>query len=118
MRRRLLALIPLVTFDVINAYHYYLHMIKSYADKTTEQLANGEVPRRVPKQVAQRALVRLVQLDSAVELLDLRFPQSNRLEKLHGDRKGQHSIRINDQWRICFNFNNGDAYNVAFTDYH
>ena len=107
-----------MTLVVINVLRYYLHVIKSYADKATEQLANGEVPRRVPKQVAQRALMRLVQLDNAVELLDLRFPQSNRLEKLHRDRKGQHSIRINDQWRICFNFNNGDAYNVEFTDYH
>jgi len=62
--------------------------------------------------------MRLVQLDNAVELIDLRFPQSNRLEKLHRERKGQHSVRVNDQWRICFKFRNGDAYEVELTDYH
>jgi len=93
-------------------------MIKSYANKVTEQIANGEIPKRIPKQVIQRALARLVQIDNAVELMDLRFPQSNKMEKLLGDRKGQHSIRINSQWRICFTFKNGDAYKVEFTDYH
>jgi len=93
-------------------------MIKSYADKVTGQIANGETPRRIPKQVVERALMRLVQLDNAVELIDLRFPQSNRLEKLHRERKGQHSVRVNDQWRICFKFRNGDAYEVELTDYH
>jgi len=93
-------------------------MIKSYANKVTEQIANGETPGRIPKQVVERALMRLVQLDNAVELMDLRFPQSNRLEKLHRERKGQHSVRVNDQWRICFKFRNGDAYEVEFTDYH
>jgi len=62
--------------------------------------------------------MRLVQLDNAVELMDLRFPQSNRLEKLLGNRKGQHSIRVNEQWRICFKLENGDAYDVEFADYH
>lgn len=62
--------------------------------------------------------MRLIQLDNAVELKDLRFPQSNRLEKLHRDRRRQHSIRVSDQWRICFKFRNGDAYDVEFTDYH
>lgn len=93
-------------------------MIQSDADKTTEQIANGDIPRRISNQIVKRALKRLVQLDNAVELKDLRFPQSNRLEKLHKDREGQHSIRINDQWRICFRFESGDAYEVEFTDYH
>ncbi len=93
-------------------------MIKSYANKVTEQIANGETPKRIPKQVVQRALMRLVQLDNAVELMDLRFPQSNSLEKLLGNRKGQHSIRVNEQWRICFKLENGDAYDVEFADYH
>ncbi len=101
-----------------NAWRYYLYMIKSYANNVTEQIAKGNAPRRIPHQVTQRTLMRLVQLDNASELKDLRLPQSNRLEKLHRDRKGQHSIRINDQWRICFVFKNGDAYNVEFTDYH
>lgn len=93
-------------------------MIETYANKVTEQLANGESPRRIPSQVAQRALMRLVQIDNAVALEDLRFPQSNRLEKLRGNREGQYSIRVNQQWRICFNFENGNAYNVEFCDYH
>jgi proteic killer suppression protein len=93
-------------------------MIKSYADKITEQIANGDIPKRISSQIVNRALKRLVQIDNAVELNDLRFPQSNRLEKLHRERKGQHSIRINDQWRICFEFKNGNAYKVGFTDYH
>ena len=93
-------------------------MIKSYANKVTEQIANGKTPRRIPRQVVQRALMRLIQLDNAVELKDLRFPQSNRLEKLYRDRRGQHSIRVNDQWRICFKFRSGAAYDVEFTDYH
>ena len=93
-------------------------MIQSYADKTTEQIANGDIPRRISNQIVKCALKRLVQLDNAVELKDLRFPQSNRLEKLHKDREGQHSIRINDQWRICFRFESGYAYEVEFTDYH
>ena len=62
--------------------------------------------------------MRLVQLDAATDLRDLRFPQSNRLERLRGDRKGQHSIRVSDQWRICFKFEGGNAYDVEFTDYH
>jgi len=62
--------------------------------------------------------MRLVQLDSAVRLSDLRLPPSNRLEALRGDRAGQWSIRINDQWRVCFRFQNGDAFEVEITDYH
>jgi proteic killer suppression protein len=93
-------------------------MIKTYADKTTEQIANGETPRRVHKQVAQKALMRLVQIDNAVTLDDLKLPQSNCLEKLRGDREGQYSIRVNKQWRICFNFENGNATDVEFCDYH
>ena len=62
--------------------------------------------------------MRLIQLDNAVELKDLRFPQSNLLEKLYRDRRGQYSIRVSDQWRICFKFRSGDAYDFEFTDYH
>ncbi len=62
--------------------------------------------------------MRLIQLDNAVELKDLRFPQSNRLEKLYRDRRGQHSIRVNDQWRICFTWKGQDAHEVAIVDYH
>jgi plasmid maintenance system killer protein len=71
-----------------------MHMIKSYADKVTKQLANGEVPKRVPKQVAQRTLMRLVQLDNAVELFDLRFPQSNRLGNYTEIAKGSTALGL------------------------
>lgn len=93
-------------------------MIKTFANKVTEQIANGEIPRRVEKQLAQKTLMRLVQLDNAIALKDLRVPPSNRLEKLTGDRDGQYSIRVNNQWRVCFNFENGDAYDVELADYH
>ena len=93
-------------------------MIKSYASKVTEQIANGKTPKRVAKQLAQKTLMRLVQLDNAIALKDLRIPPSNHLEKLTGDRSGQYSIRVNNQWRVCFKFKNGDAYDVELVDYH
>lgn len=93
-------------------------MIKSYANKQTEQVATGKFFKRLPSNIKTRALMRLVQLDNAHDLDDLRLPPSNQLEKLSGDRKGQHSIRINKQWRVCFKFKNGDAFNVEITDYH
>ena len=93
-------------------------MIKSYANKLTEKVAAGEFSKKLPSSIRTRALMRLVQLDNAHDLDDLRLPSSNQLEKLGGDRKGQHSIRINKQWRVCFKFKNGDAFNVETTDYH
>lgn len=92
-------------------------MIKSFRSRETEQLhARERVQRFRPfERVAQR---KLRQLDIAVELRDLRSPPGNHLEALHGDRKGQHSIRINDQWRICFAWRDGDAYEVEIADYH
>jgi len=74
--------------------------------------------RRWSLQVQRAALKKLLILDAAEELVDLRVPPGNRLEKLHGDRKGQHSIRVNDQWRICFQWRAGDAYEVEIVDYH
>ena len=92
-------------------------MIKSFRSKETELLHRRHSVRRwrAIERVAQR---KLRQLDAAVELRDLAAPPGNRLEALHGDRQGQHSIRINDQWRICFVWREGDAYNVEIVDYH
>ncbi len=93
-------------------------MIKSYANKLTEKIANGEQPRRIAVGLLIKTQMRLVQIDNATVLDDLRLPASNRLEKLSGDRQGQYSIRVNQQWRICFKFRSGHAYDVALVDYH
>lgn len=93
-------------------------MIRSFADKETEQLAREGHSRRIPADIQARAMQRIGQLASAVSLDDLRFPPSNRLERLRGNRAGQWSIRINDQWRLCFRFENGDAFDVEIVDYH
>jgi len=92
-------------------------VIKSFRSKDTERLHTREPVKRfrAVERVAQR---RLRQLDSAAELRDLASPPDNHLEALKGDRAGQHSIRINDQWRICFVWRDGDAYDVEIVDYH
>ncbi len=77
-----------------------------------------QISRRLPHNIQQRAYQKLVMLDAALALDDLRVPPGNRLEALRGDRAGQHSIRINQQWRICFTWQDGDAYDVEITDYH
>jgi len=71
-----------------------------------------------PADLVRRAETKIAQIDAAIRLDDLRVPPSNRLEKLSGNRKGQYSVRINDQWRICFNWHDGDAYDVEIVDYH
>lgn len=93
-------------------------MIKSFADADTESLFRRERPRGIPNQIHRVALRKLVMLHAAESLSDLRAPPGNRLEKLSGDRQGQHSIRINEQFRICFEWRDGDAYSVEITDYH
>ena len=93
-------------------------MIKSFRDRKTQQLHRGEVPRGVPRNVLERAVRKLFLLDTVTRLEDLRVPPGNRLEALTGDRAGQHSIRINDQWRICFIWKDGDAHDVEACDYH
>lgn len=92
-------------------------MIKSFADGRTEKVWNGE-RTRLPSDILRRAERKLVQIDSAAELSDLRAPPGNRLEQLSGDREGQHSIRINDQWRICFRWSDDGVYDVEIVDYH
>ncbi len=93
-------------------------MIVSFANKETERLFAAGKSRKLPPEILQRAIMRLTQLDSAREVTDLLLPPSNRLEALSGTRSGQWSIRINDQWRICFSFANGEATVVEITDYH
>ncbi len=93
-------------------------MIKSFRDAEAEKIFRREFSRKLPGDIQAVALRKLRMLSNAVTLADLRIPPANRLEKLSGDRDGQHSIRINDQWRICFEWREGSAYNVEITDYH
>ena len=93
-------------------------MIKNFTCKDTERLFERETTRKWTQGIRKVASRKLRMLDAAVNLKDLLIPPGNRPEKLTGDRKGQHSIRINRQWRICFKWKNGDAYNVEITDYH
>jgi proteic killer suppression protein len=93
-------------------------MIRSFKCKETEDIWNGQVSRRFPREIQDRALRKLRQLDAANSLDDLRNPPGNRLEALKAARAGQMSIRINDQWRICFVWVDGDANAVEIVDYH
>ena len=93
-------------------------MIVSFTDKRTEQVYSGKCPKGFPQDLYKRSVVKLDQLQSASILDDLRIPPSNRLETLSGNRAGQHSIRINDQWRLCFVWKDGNAHDVEITDYH
>lgn len=93
-------------------------MIKTFADRRTEALYRTGDARGVPPEVARRATRKLDSIHAAVRLGDLRVPPGNRLHALQGDRAGQHAICVNDQWRICFRFEDGDAYDVEFCDYH
>lgn len=93
-------------------------MIRSFADRDTQRLFAREPVRRFPAGLRRAMLRKLVALDAAEALDDLRVPPGNRLEKLKGDRAGRYSIRVNDQWRVCFRWNDGDASDVALVDYH
>ena len=93
-------------------------VIRSFADKGAEQLFLHRLSQRFPSDVQRAAWRKMAMLDAAENLNDLRVPPGNRLEKLSGDRVGQYSIRINDQWRICFRWSKGDAYEVEIADYH
>ena len=90
----------------------------SCQDPETERIINRERSRKLPQSIHRPALMKFLVLDAADSLTDLRIPPGNRLEKLAGNRKDQHSIRINDQWRVCFRWNNGDAFDVEIADYH
>jgi len=102
----------------INNLFILILVIQTFASTETEHFFATGKSRRLPPEILKRATMRLMQLDGAVRIEDLRLPPSNRLEALAHDRAGQWSIRINDQWRVCFRFNNGDAYDVEIVDYH
>ena len=97
---------------------YICRMILSFRDREAERLFSRFLSRKLPTDIQRVALRKLRMLSRATSLRDLRIPPANRLEKLHGDRSGQHSIRINDQWRICFVWHGHDAAHVEIVDYH
>ena len=92
-------------------------MIKSFGDRESEQLFRREPVVRL-RAIERAARRKLEAVNAAKRLADLRVPPGNRLEALHGNRRGQHSIRVNDQWRVCFVWRDGDAYDVEIVDYH
>jgi proteic killer suppression protein len=93
-------------------------VIKSFKCRETERIYRGRFSRRLPRDIQRLAARKLEMLSAASQLKSLRIPPSNLLEKLKGDRSGQHSIRINKQWRICFIWKSGDAHDVEIVDYH
>jgi proteic killer suppression protein len=93
-------------------------MIRSIACRETERVFNDETSRKLPSDIQRVARRKLLMLNQAVQLSDLRSPPGNQLEALKGNRRGQHSIRINKQWRICFRWHDSDAHNVEIVDYH
>lgn len=93
-------------------------MIKSFADRETEKVFNQTFSKKLPQNIQRIALRKLIMIDNAAGLEDLRVPPANRLEALQGNRAGQYSIRINDQYRICFEIDGNDFFNVEIVDYH
>jgi proteic killer suppression protein len=93
-------------------------MIRSFKDTETAKIFARQRSKKLPTDIQQVALRKMRMLNNALNLNDLRVPPANRLEKLSGNRAGQHSIRINDQWRLCFEWRDGDAYSVEIADYH
>ena len=104
--------------DFVNARRYYLFMIRSFANKATQHHFERKRPRQLPGDLHRIALRKLLMIHAATDLSFLKVPPGNRLEALSGNRKGQYSIRINEQWRICFRWQSGDAYDVEIVDYH
>jgi proteic killer suppression protein len=93
-------------------------VIKTFGNKETEKLFQRETSRSFPPEIIRKARLKLEILDAAEKLDDLKVPPGNKLEKLSGSREGQHSVRVNRQWRICFRWKNGDSYDVEIVDYH
>jgi toxin HigB-1 len=102
----------------IIAPRYYRRMIDSFASDETEKIFRGQISMKFPKDIQRTARRKLIYLDDAEDLQDLLAPPGNRLEKLKGNRAGQHSIRINDRWRICFKWSGSKAKDVEIVDYH
>ena len=108
----------IIVFGTNSVAHYYVLVIRGYRDTDTQAVAERRRVRRFPEELQRRAQRKLMMINNAADLSDLRVPPGNHLEALSGDRHGQHSIRINDQWRICFAWDDGDAYEVEIIDYH
>ena len=104
--------------DIYTGNRYNKNMIKTFADKETEKIYNQNFSKTLPQAIQQIALRKLIMIDNAQSLEDLRVPPANHLEKLDGDREGQYSIRINDQYRICFKYDGNNFYDVEIVDYH
>lgn len=117
VRENPLIFIAFYTLDNCHVIVYSMFMIKTFADKETHKLFVSGKSKRLPSDSLRRAIRRLEFIHFANDINDLLVPPSNRLHALKGDRKGQYSISINDQWRICFRFIEGDAYDVEITDY-
>jgi proteic killer suppression protein len=109
---------PTLTVDVINVLRYISYMIASFRSKETQKVFEREFSRKLPQAIQKTAMRKLWQLDAAVSINDLRIPPNNHLEALKGNRKGQHSIRINKQYRICFKWKQHNAHDVEIVDYH
>lgn len=109
---------PGVLLDTCHVTRYNPVVIRTFADKRTQELFATGAARRFPPEVAARAARKLEYVDLATTLDDLKVPPGNRLHALKGDREGLHAIAVNDQWRICFRFVDGDAYDVEICDYH
>ncbi len=107
----------LILVDVLRNTYYYASMIKSFKCKDTEKLFNDTDVKRF-RSILRIARIKLEILNASISLNSLNIPPGNRREALRGDRKGQHSIRINSQWRICFTWQNENAYHVEIVDYH
>jgi len=108
-----------MTLDVITARRYHhISMIRSWADAEAEKVFNLQRSRKLPPEIQRVGLRKLWMLDAATKIEDLTVPPGNRLEKLHGEREGLWSIRINDQWRVCFAWREANAYDVQIVDYH
>ena len=93
-------------------------MIQSFQDKEADRVWRGEVSKKLPRSIQDAARRKLRMLNNAQTIEDLRLPPANRLEALKGDRRGEHNIRINQQWRVCFRWKDGHAHDVAIVDYH
>jgi toxin HigB-1 len=104
-------------FDALNARRYYALVILGFACAETERVFRAELARRFPRDIQRRARRKLLLLHASTELSQLAVPPGNRLEALQGDRRGQHSVRVNDQWRLCFRWRDGNAYDVEIADY-
>lgn len=104
--------------DTKRAALYNQVVIRTFKDDETRKIYQRQRSRKLPPEIQQVALRKLRMLNNAITTLDLRVPPANRLEKLSGEREGQWSIRINDQWRVCFKWQGSDAYDVEIVDYH